>query len=75
MNKPKKHDNTCLSNIIIPRQSITCSKKKLSEGYIELPLSREYKKTLESGDYRPRIKIPENIRDKKTDTGRNHTYT
>ena len=65
VNKPKKHDNTCLHNIIIPGQSITCSKKKLSEGYIELPLSREYKKELESSDCRPKIKIPENIRDKK----------
>ena len=65
LHKPKKHDNTRLSNIIIPGQSITCSKKKLSEGYIELPLSREYKKQLESKDCRPKIKIPENIRDKK----------
>lgn len=65
VNKPRKHDNTCLHNIIIPGQSITCSKKKLSEGYIELPLSREYKKELESSDCRPKIKIPENIRDKK----------
>ena len=31
----------------------------------ELPLSREYKKELESKKCRPRIKIPENIRDKK----------
>ena len=48
----------------IPRGSITSSKKKLSEGYIELPLSRKYKKELESKDCRPKIKIPENIRDK-----------
>ena len=32
--------------------------------YIELPLSRKYKKELESPDCRPKIKIPENIRDK-----------
>ena len=32
--------------------------------YIELPLSRKYKKELESKDCRPKIKIPENIRDK-----------
>ena len=44
---------------------LSSSKKKLSEGYIELPLSRKYKKELESPDCRPKIKIPENIRDKK----------
>ena len=65
VNEPKKHEIDCLSNIIIPGQSITCSKKKLGKGYIELPLSREYKKRLESGDCRPKINIPENIRDKK----------
>ena len=37
----------------------------MEAGYIELPLSREYKKKLESRDCRPRIKIPENLRDKK----------
>ena len=63
VNKPKKHDENHLQNIIIPKESITSSKKKLEAGYIELPLSREYKKKM--GDYRPRIKIPENIRDKK----------
>ena len=63
MNKPKKRDENHLQNIIIPKESITSSKKKLEAGYIELPLSREYKKKI--GDYRPRIKIPENIRDKK----------
>jgi hypothetical protein len=73
LHKPKKHDKARLSNIIIPGQSITCSKKKLSEGYIELPLSREYKKQLESKDCRPRIKIPENIRD-KIYTGGDYTY-
>ena len=65
VNEPKKHGIGCLSNIIIPGQSITCSKKKLGKGYIELPLSRGYKKRLESGDCRPKINIPENIRDKK----------
>ena len=65
VNKPKKHDDDRLHNIIIPKESITSSKKKLEAGYIELPLSREYKKKLESRDCRPRIKIPENIRDKK----------
>ena len=62
---PKKHDANRLHNIIIPKESITSSKKKLRKGYIELPLSRKYKKRLESGDCRPKIKIPENIRDKK----------
>ena len=62
VNGPKKHEIDCLSNIIIPGQSITCSMKKLGKGYIELPLSREYKKRLESGDCRPKINIPENIR-------------
>jgi len=65
VNKPKKHDNYRLHNLIIQKGSITSSKKKLAEGYIELPLSREYKKELESKKCRPRIKIPENIRDKK----------
>jgi IS605 OrfB family transposase len=65
VNAPKKHDDNVLHNIIIPEQSITSSKKKLREGYIELPLSREYKKQLKSKEDRPRIKIPENIRDKK----------
>ena len=65
VHKPKKHEINCLHNIIIPKQSITSSKKKLNEGYIELPLSREYKKQLESPQCRPRIKIPENIRDKE----------
>ncbi len=64
VNSPHKHDSGRLHNIIIPRGSITSSKKKLSEGYIELPLSRKYKKELESKDCRPKIKIPENIRDK-----------
>ncbi|RAP50029.1 MAG: hypothetical protein BZ138_07015, partial [Methanosphaera sp. rholeuAM270] len=63
VHRPKKHDNR-LHNIIIPQQSINSSKKKLKKGYIELPLSRNYKKNLESKNYRPRIKIPENIRDK-----------
>ena len=62
---PKKHKPNCLHNIIIPKPSITSSKNKFSEGYIELPLSREYKKQLESKDSRPRIKIPEDIRDKE----------
>ena len=65
VNPPKKHENYRLHNIIIPKESITSSKKKLREGFIELPLSREYKKVLESKNCRPRIKIPENIRDKK----------
>ena len=65
VNKPQKHDNYRLHNLIIQKGSITSSKKKLAEGYIELPLSREYKKELESKKCRPRIKIPENIRDKK----------
>ena len=64
VNPPKKHDDNRLHNIIIPKESITSSKKKLEAGYIELPLSREYKKHLKSKDCRPRIKIPENIRDK-----------
>ena len=64
MNEPKKHDDDCLHNIIILQGSITSSKKKLAEGYIELPLSREYKKGLESNECRPHIKIPENIHDK-----------
>jgi len=54
-----------LHNIIIPKESITSSKKKLEEGFIELPLSRKYKKELDGVKYRPRIKIPEDIRDKK----------
>ena len=54
-----------LHNIIIPKESITSSKKKLAEGFIELPLSRKYKKELDDVKYRPRIKIPEDIRDKK----------
>ena len=65
VNLPHEHDDGCLHNIIIPKESITSSKKKLEKGYIELPLSREYKKKLESSDCRPRIVIPENIRDKK----------
>ena len=65
VNSPQKHDDDCYHNLIIPKESITSSKKKLAEGYIELPLSREYKKELESADERPRIKIPENILDKK----------
>ena len=65
VHKPKKHHNGCLHNIIIPKPSITSSKKKLREGYIELPLSREYKKQLKSKDSRPRIKIPVDIRDKE----------
>ena len=65
IHKPRKRDSgKCLHNIIIPKQSITSSKKKLGEGFIELPLSREYKKQLDSGECRPRIKIPEDIRDK-----------
>ena len=65
VNAPREHED-CLHNIIIPKESITSSKKKLAEDYIELPLSREYKKKyLESGECRPRIKIPEDIRDKK----------
>ena len=65
VNKPKKHDEGSLHNIIIPENSITSSKKKLAEGYIELPLSKSYKKTLKDSTCRPRIKIPEDIRDKK----------
>ena len=65
VNSPQKHDDDCYHNLIIPKESITSSKKKLAEGYIELPLSREYKKELESADERPQIKIPENILDKK----------
>ena len=65
VNKPKKHDTRCLHNIIIPQNSITSSKKKLEEGYIELPLSKAYKKTMKDKSCRPRIKIPEDIRDKK----------
>ena len=65
VNKPKKHDNYRLHNLIIQKGSITSSKKKLAEGYIELPLSRAYKKELESKMCRPRIKIPSNILDKK----------
>ena len=65
VNLPHEHEDGCLHNIIIPKESITSSKKKLEKGYIELPLSREYKKKLESSDCRPRIDIPENIRDKK----------
>ena len=65
VNPPKKHDDNRLHNIIIPKESITSSKKKLAEGFIELSLSREYKKQSESKECRPRIKIPENIRDKK----------
>ena len=64
LNEPKKHDDDCLHNIIIPRGFITSSKKKLAEGYIELPLSREYKRGLESNGCRLHIKIPENICDK-----------
>ena len=40
VNPPKKHDDNRLHNIIIPEGSITSSKKKLEEGYIELPLNR-----------------------------------
>ncbi len=64
VNGPKKHDNR-LHNIIISKESITSSKKKLAEGFIELPLSRKYKKELDDVKCRPRIKIPEDIRDKK----------
>ncbi|MBR0471841.1 MAG: transposase [Methanosphaera sp.] len=64
VHSPKKHYNR-LHNIIIPKESITSSKKKLREGYIELPLSRQYKKELVDVNVRPRIKIPEDIRDKK----------
>ena len=65
VHKPKKHDTGRLHNIIIQKQSITSSKKKLEEGYIELPLSKAYKKTMKDKSCRPRIKIPEDIRDKK----------
>ena len=65
VNKPKKHDTGRLHNIIIQKHSITSSKKKLEEGYIELPLSKAYKKTMKDKSCRPRIKIPEDIRDKK----------
>ena len=65
VNKPKKHDTDRLHNIIIPQNSITSSKKKLEEGYIELPLSKAYKKTMKDKSCRPRIKIPEDIQDKK----------
>ena len=60
----KKHDNR-LHNIIIAKESITSSKKKLAEGFIGLTLSRKYKKELVDVKYRTRIKIPEDIRDKK----------
>ena len=63
-----------LHNIIIPKESITSSKKKLKEGFIELPLSREYKKLLKSKKCRPRIKIPENIRDKKIISSGNYSH-
>ena len=43
LHSPKKHKNR-LHNIIIPKEFITSSKKKLNEGFIELPLSRKYKK-------------------------------
>ena len=33
VHRPKKHDNR-LQNLIIPRQSITSSKKKRARGYI-----------------------------------------
>ena len=59
VNKPKKHDAGCLRNIIIQKHSITSSKKKLEEGYIELPLSKAYKKTMKDESFRPRIKILE----------------
>ena len=65
VNKPKKHNTGRLHNIIIQKHSITSSKKKLEEGYIELPLSKAYKKTMKDKSCRPRIKIPEDIRDKK----------
>ena len=64
LNKPKKHEHK-RHNIIIPKESITSSKKKLSEGYVYLPLSRKYKQLLPDKDCRPRIKIPENLRDKR----------
>ena len=64
VHSPKKHDNR-LHNIIIPKESITSSKKKLAEGFIELPLSRKYKKELDDVNVRPRIKIPEDIKDKR----------
>ena len=69
VNSPHKHESDRLHNIIIPEGSITSSKKKLSEGYIELPLSRKYKKELDSPDCRPKIKISENIRDKDLISG------
>ena len=47
VNSPRKREDDCL-HIIIPKGSITSSKKKLSEGYIELALSRKYKKEVES---------------------------
>ena len=50
--------------IIIQKHSITSSKKKLEEGYIELALSKAYKKTMKDKSCRLRIKIPEDIRDK-----------
>ena len=65
VNKPKKHDTDRLHNKKIQKQSITSSKKKLEEGYIELPLSKAYKKTMKDKSCRPRIKIPEDIWDKK----------
>ena len=65
VNKPKKHDIGRLHNIIIQKHSITSSKKKLEEGYIELPLSKAYKKTMKDKSCRPRIKIPEDIRDER----------
>ena len=69
VNSLHKHESDCLHNIIIPRGSIISSKKKLSGGYIEFPLSRKYKKELDSLDCRPKIKISENIRDKDLISG------
>ena len=56
----------CLHNIIISKGFYYFFLRRSGlKVYIELPLNREYKKGLESKDCRPRIKIPENIRDKE----------
>ena len=68
----KKHDDNRLHKIIISKESITSSKKKLEACYIELPLKESIKKQLKSPDCRPRIKIPENIWDKAC-SGGNHS--
>ena len=46
----KKHDDNRLHKIIISKESITSSKKKLEACYIELALKESIKKQLESSD-------------------------